>query len=72
MAQDDLVVIDGIGTAVRTKINTGLQALGSCNSGATAPSVTYANMLWADTTANLLKIRNKANSAWNTTGVSIS
>ena len=72
MSQDDLTVVDGIGSTVRAKINTGIQAVGSCNSGTTAPATTFANMLWADTTANLLKQRNKANSGWNSTGITLS
>lgn len=43
-------------------------ALRSCFSGTSAPSPTVAYMLWADTTNNLLKIRNAADSAWITIG----
>jgi hypothetical protein len=43
---------------------TGLRALASTNAGNSAPATTYANMLWADTTNGLLKMRNQANSAW--------
>jgi len=42
--------------------------LGSTNSGASAPATTYANMLWYDTTANILKIRAEANDAWISIG----
>lgn len=56
------------GVAVRAAINAALQALASNNSGATAPSTTYAYQMWADTTTGLLKIRNAANSAWITVG----
>ena len=66
--QADYVVSNGTGAAVRSDINGQLAAIVSNNSGATAPSTTYAYMLWADTTTNLLKLRNGANSAWITVG----
>jgi hypothetical protein len=45
-------------------MNASLQALASLNSGATAPATTYANMLWYDTAANILKMRSEADDAW--------
>jgi hypothetical protein len=45
-------------------MNASLQALASTNSGATAPSTTYANMLWYDTAANILYMRSEADDAW--------
>jgi len=39
-------------------------ALKSSFSGTTTPSNTVAGMLWLDTTANILKLRNEANNAW--------
>jgi|CXWL01.1.fsa_nt_gi hypothetical protein len=52
------------------KMIDGFNALRSCFSGATEPASAdqVAYMLWADTTAGLLKIRNAANSAWVTVG----
>jgi len=50
--------------AFRTAMNASLQALASLNSGATAPATTYANMLWYDTLANILKMRSEADDAW--------
>lgn len=47
-------------TATRTNFN----ALRSCESSATEPSNLVAGMFWYDTTANLLKLRNEANTAW--------
>jgi hypothetical protein len=64
MAQHDMDVANGSGAAVRADINSALGALVTLNSGATAPSPTFANMFWGDTTANRLKKRNNANSAW--------
>ena len=52
------------GSAVRADLNLALVALASLNSGATAPSTTFAYQLWADTTTGILKQRNGANSAW--------
>ena len=50
--------------AFRTAMNASLQALASLNSGATAPATTYANMLWYDTAANILKMRSEAAPDW--------
>lgn len=49
-----------------SKLTASLDALRSVHSGATEPSSTIAYMYWADTTANLLKQRNAADSAWIT------
>ena len=68
MAQADLVVANQSGAAFRSDLNGQLLALGTLQSGASAPSVTYSYMFWADTTAGLLKIRNAANAAWVTVG----
>jgi len=66
MAQHDYVIANGTGAAVRSDLNNALAAIVSQNSGATAPSTTYAYQWWADTTTNLLKLRNAANSGWIT------
>lgn len=50
--------------AFRAAMNDSLQALASLNSGATAPSTTYANMLWYDTASNILYMRSEADDAW--------
>tara|TARA_Y100000592_G_scaffold27267_1_gene43303 strand:- start:123 stop:1919 length:1797 start_codon:yes stop_codon:yes gene_type:complete len=64
MAQHDYVIDNGTGAAVRTDINNVLQAIASNNSGSGAPSTTYAFQLFADTTNNVMKIRNAANNAF--------
>lgn len=64
MAQADGVVSNGTGAAVRSDINGQLAALFTSHSGATEPATTYAYQPWADTTANLYKLRNGANNAW--------
>lgn len=66
MAQHDYVIANQSGAAFRADLNNGLAAIVTLNSGATAPSTTSAYMLWADTTAGLLKMRNGANNAWIT------
>ncbi len=57
-------IANATGAAVRSDLNDVFSAIVSQNSGATEPSVMYAYMLWADTTATKLKMRNGANSAW--------
>ena len=64
MSQNDLVIANQTFPATRADITSALQALGSTNSGPSAPSTTYANMMWYDTTSNILKIRAEANDAW--------
>jgi hypothetical protein len=66
MAQHDYVIANGTGAAVRSDLNSALAAIVSQNSGATAPSTTYAYQWWADTTTGLLKLRNAANNGWIT------
>ncbi len=68
MSQHDLDIANQTASATRSDINNALQALGSTNSGASAPATTYANMLWYDTTANILKMRAEANDAWISIG----
>ena len=66
MAQHDYVIANGSGSAVRSDLNDALAAIVSLNSGTSEPTDTFAYMLWADTTAGALKIRNAANNAWIT------
>jgi hypothetical protein len=64
MSQHDLNIANQGFPAFRADLNDALVALGSTNSGATAPATTYANQLWYDTANNILKIRNEDNDAW--------
>lgn len=64
MAQHDYVISNAGGAVVRADINEALQAILSSNSGASAPTVTKPYMMWFDTTAVALKIRNAADTAW--------
>lgn len=69
MSQHDMNIANADGATVRADLNNALGALVTNNSGAAAPASTFANMLWADTTAALLKMRNQSNTAWNTVGL---
>ena len=64
MAQNDMVIANAAGATVRADINSALQAVITLSSGTSAPTTTVAGQLWWDTTNNLLKIRNGANTAW--------
>jgi len=64
MAQHDYVIANDTAANVRSDLNDALSAIVSQNSGASAPSTTYANMLWYDTSNNILKMRSEADDAW--------
>ena len=64
----DYVISNASGSSVRGDINSALAAILSNNSDSTEPSTTQAYMLWADTSNNLLKIRNSSNNGWITIG----
>lgn len=66
MSQHDYDLADAAGSALRADLNNALAAIVTLNSGATAPSATFPYMLWLDTTANRLKMRNSADTAWLT------
>jgi len=64
MATHDYVIDNSTGANVRADINLVLQAILTNNSSSSAPSTTAAYMLWVDTTANIVKIRNSSDNAW--------
>jgi|8_EtaG_2_1085327.scaffolds.fasta_scaffold00274_32 hypothetical protein len=64
MSQHDFDIANQTSSNARADINNALKALASTSSGTTAPSTTYANMLWYDTSANILKMRAEADDAW--------
>lgn len=68
MSQYSLVLANTSTPTFRANANNALNTLVTLNAGVSAPSVTVGYMLWADTTTNLLKMRNAANSAWITLG----
>ena len=70
MAQHDYNIANQSGQAFRADLNNALAAIVSGNSGASAPSTTFAYQDWVDTSSSpaLLKQRNGANNAWVTIG----
>lgn len=64
MSQNDFVIANAAGAAVRSDMNSAFQALASLSGGTSAPGTTYPNQLWFDTTNDILKIRDEANTAW--------
>jgi hypothetical protein len=68
MAQHDYVIDNQTAPNFRADLNSALAAIVSTNSGSSAPSTTYANMMWYDTTANILKMRNEADDTWINVG----
>ena len=64
MSQHDFDIANQGSSSARSDINNALKALASLSSGATAPSTTYANMLWYDTGTSILKVRAEADDAW--------
>ena len=71
MAQHDYNIQNQSGADFRADLNNALSAIATVNSGATEPSTTFAHQLWVDTANSVLKIRNAADNAWYTTGISI-
>ena len=64
MAQHDMNIANQGFPATRADINNALQAIATNNSGTSAPSTTFANQWFYDTTNNKLFIRNEANNAF--------
>ena len=68
MAQHDYDIGNQNGANFRSDLNNVLDAIQTTNSGSSEPATKVAYMLWADTTNNLLKVRNGANNAWISLG----
>jgi hypothetical protein len=68
MSQHDFDIANQSAPNARSDINNALKALASLSSGSSAPSTTYANMLWYDTGNNTLKMRTEADDAWISVG----
>jgi len=69
MSQHDYDIANQTASNARVDINLALKALASQSSGSSAPTTTYANMVWYDTGTNTLKMRSEADDAWITLGV---
>lgn len=66
MSQHDFSIANQGFPSFRADLNSGLEALATNSSGATAPTTTYAYQFWYDTANDLLKMRNGDNDAWIT------
>jgi hypothetical protein len=64
MAQSNYNVPNDSAPAVRAQLNTVFGSVASNNSGTTAPGTTFAYQWWYDTTTDILKMRNAADSGW--------
>ena len=69
MTQASMTIPDSSGAVLLTNVSNALAALASNNAGATAPTPTYPDMLWADTSTGLMKQRDNANAAWIVKGL---
>lgn len=68
MSQHDFDIANQTAPNTRADLNLALKALASNSSGASAPTTTYANMIYYNTSTNILYKRNEADSAWITLG----
>jgi hypothetical protein len=69
MAQADTYeIVDQKASSARTAINAALSAIVTNNSGLLEPTAMFDNMIWYDTTNDLLKIRDAGNTFWITLG----
>tara|TARA_R110000737_G_scaffold63487_2_gene91089 strand:- start:2128 stop:3687 length:1560 start_codon:yes stop_codon:yes gene_type:complete len=66
MSQNDFTIANQTFPNTRADINSALQALASTSSGSSAPSTTFANQFFYNTSSNLLQIRNEGNDAYIT------
>ena len=64
MAQHDYNIANNTAPNVRTDLNNALSAIVTQNAATTAPSTTFANMIWYDSTLNIVKMRNESNTGW--------
>jgi hypothetical protein len=64
MPTHDYVIDNQTAPNFRADLNQALQAIVSNNSSTSAPSTTYANMIWYDTTNNILYMRTEADDGW--------
>mgnify|MGYP003149084273 CR=1 FL=1 len=64
MAQHDMNIANQGFPATRADLNNALQAIATNNSGTSAPSTTFANQWFYNTSSNKLFIRNEANNAF--------
>jgi hypothetical protein len=68
MATHDYNIANQTASSARGDINDALEAIVTNNSGLLEPTTMFANMIWYDTTNDLLKIRDAGNTFWITLG----
>ena len=68
MSQHDYILDNAVRASFRSDLNNALAAQAGANYGASAPTTTYANMLWADSSTGRLMMRNTSNTAWIVVG----
>ncbi|MBF0417662.1 MAG: hypothetical protein HQL86_05365 [Magnetococcales bacterium] len=66
MSQASFSIPNQPGASFRADVNAALQALATNSAGPSAPGNPTANMLWADTANQVLKIRDTTNATWIT------
>lgn len=66
MSQNSTIIPDSNGVSFLANLNNSNDTLKTNQSGLTAPATPSAGWAWLDTTLNLFKIRNTANTAWKT------
>ena len=64
MSQSNYNIPNESAPNVRAQLNAVFGSIAMNNSGSAAPSTTFAYQWWYDTSTDLLKMRNGANSAW--------
>jgi len=64
MAQSNYNIPNDSAPAVRAQLNSVFQSIVSNNSGSASPATTFPHQWWYDTSTNILKQRNAADSAW--------
>jgi hypothetical protein len=64
MSQSNYNIPNQSAPNVRAQLNAVFGSIATNNSGSTAPSTTFAYQWWYDTSTDILKQRNAANSAW--------
>ncbi|GAB0058044.1 hypothetical protein SIID45300_02384 [Candidatus Magnetaquicoccaceae bacterium FCR-1] len=66
MSQASFNIPNQPGASFRADVNAALQSLATSSAGPSAPGNPTANMFWADTANQVLKIRDTTNAAWIT------
>jgi hypothetical protein len=64
MTQSNYNIPNDSAPAVRAQLNAVFGSIATNNSGSSAPATTFPHQWWYDTTTNILKQRNAADSAW--------